>query len=160
PELENVAPDPENLPEPKNVEEETFKKRYSDLRRHMATKEKEWQNKFVSLEKRLEDLSKAKLELPQSVEQDEVANWMSQYPDVARIVVKIAETQAEKQTVNVKKQLEQIEKDRKATAREKAEFELRKAHEDIDELRQSVDFHDWVEKQPKIIQDALYANET
>ena len=51
-EVAEVAPAADTLPEPKNVEEETFKKRYSDLRRHMAAKEKDWQKKFQELEEK------------------------------------------------------------------------------------------------------------
>jgi hypothetical protein len=159
-EVQEVAPNPEDLPPPTNVEEETFKKRYSDLRRHLAAKEKEWGGKFASLEARLNELGQAKIALPSADAPDEVAAWMQQYPDVARIVIKIAETQAEAKTQDVKKQLEQLEKARRATAREKAELKIVEKHSDFYTLRDSEDFHAWASEQPKFIQDALYNNES
>lgn len=159
-EVEEIAPNAEDLPPPQNVEEETFKKRYSDLRRHMANKEKEWQGKFSALEAKLAELSNTKLDLPSSTDTDEVAQWMKQYPDVARIVSKIAEAQADSKTAEVRKQVESLEQERARLAREKAEIKLREKHADIDALKNSEEFHEWVAAQPKLIQDALYHNAT
>lgn len=158
-EVEGV-PSAEELPAPVNVEEETFKKRYSDLRRHMAAKEREWKEKFSSLEQKFEGVTKKTLELPSTEDTGEVENWMKEFPEVARIVSKIAEMQAEAKTKDIHKQLEEVQKDKAAVAREKAEIKLREAHSDIDSLKQSEDFHNWVGEQPKYIQDALYNNET
>lgn len=48
----------------------------------------------------------------------------------------------------------------KATAtREKAEVELLKLHPDFGEIRDSDDFHNWAEEQPKWVQEALYEND-
>lgn len=48
----------------------------------------------------------------------------------------------------------------KATAtREKAEVELLKLHPDFGEIRDSDDFHEWAEEQPKWVQEALYEND-
>lgn len=159
PEVEGV-PSAEELPAPVNVEEETFKKRYSDLRRHMATKEKEWKEKFAGLEAKFEGVTKQSLELPSADNASEVENWIKEFPEVARIVSKIAEMQAEAKTKDIHKQLEEVQKDKQAVAREKAEIKLREAHPDIDSLKQSEAFHLWVEDQPRYIQDALYNNET
>lgn len=35
-----------------DAEEKSFKKRYGDIRKHLAAKEKEWQEKFEALEKK------------------------------------------------------------------------------------------------------------
>ena len=44
-------------------------------------------------------------------------------------------------------------------AREKAEVELLKLHPDFGTIRDSDDFHEWAEEQPKWVQDALYEND-
>lgn len=154
------APSVDELPTPVTVEEETFKKRYADLRRHVANKEKEWKTKFDDLESKLEGVTKKTLELPSSDDTAEVENWMKEFPEVARIVSKIAEMQAEAKTKDIHKQLEEVQKDKQAVAREKAFIQLQAAHPDIDVLKQNEEFHDWVKEQPKYIQDALYNNET
>jgi hypothetical protein len=42
--------------------------------------------------------------------------------------------------------------------REKAEAELMRLHPDFGTIRDSDDFHEWAEEQPKWVQDALYEN--
>ena len=45
------------------------------------------------------------------------------------------------------------------TQRTKSENAIRKMHPDFDELRDSDDFHNWANEQPKWVQDALYENQ-
>ena len=40
----------------------------------------------------------------------------------------------------------------------KSENEIRKSHSDFDDLRESDEFHDWADAQPKWVKDALYEN--
>jgi hypothetical protein len=44
--------------------------------------------------------------------------------------------------------------------KQKAEAELMRIHPDFDQIRDTSEFHDWVEVQPKWVQQALYENET
>ena len=44
------------------------------------------------------------------------------------------------------------------SAKERAEVELLKIHPDFVDIRESDDFHEWAEEQPKWVQDALYEN--
>jgi len=48
---------------------------------------------------------------------------------------------------------------RETASRERAEVDLLKAHPDFGEIRDSDDFHNWAEEQPKWVQDALYEND-
>jgi len=43
--------------------------------------------------------------------------------------------------------------------REKAEAELMRLHPDFEDIRETDEFHNWVEEQPKWVQDALYDND-
>jgi len=43
--------------------------------------------------------------------------------------------------------------------KEKAEAELLRLHPDFNDIRDSDDFHNWAEEQPKWVQDALYDND-
>ena len=43
-------------------------------------------------------------------------------------------------------------------SREKAEAELLRYHPDFEDIRETDDFHNWVNEQPQSIQDALYEN--
>jgi hypothetical protein len=140
--------------EPSDPEEKSFKKRYGDLRRHMAEKEKEWDEKF----KALEENKNTKQLLPPKSDED-IAQWASKYPDIAAIVETIATKKADEKLSKYKNQFEEYEKMTQETARERAHNAIRDSHPDFDELRQSEDFHAWVDEQPKWVQDSLYVNE-
>ena len=81
--------------EPVNAEEKSFKKRYGDLRRHMQDKEKDWDDKFKTLQRQLEDSTKQEIKLPKS--DDDIEAWAKEYPDVAAIVETIAIKKAKEQ---------------------------------------------------------------
>ena len=46
-----------------------------------------------------------------------------------------------------------------SATKEKAEAALMQMHPDFDEIRDSDDFHNWADEQPKWVQDALYDND-
>jgi hypothetical protein len=54
----------------------------------------------------------------------------------------------------------EIDEMKATAAREKAEAELMRLHPDFDEIRDSDDLHQWVDDQPKWVQDALYENDS
>jgi hypothetical protein len=143
--------------EPKNAEERSFKKRYGDLRRHQQTKEKEYEDRINALEQQLGEATKAEFKLPKSDE--DLDKWATSYPDVAAIVETIAIKKAKEQSADLEKRVQVIDEMRETAAREKAEAELIKIHPDFSDIRDSDDFHEWADEQPKWVQDALYEND-
>jgi len=143
--------------EPTNAEEKSFKKRYGDLRRHMQDKEKEWTEKFDKLQSQLSDATKKEINLPKSDE--DIEAWTQKYPDVAAIVETIAIKKAKEQAAELEDRVKLVDEMRINASREKAEAELMRIHPDFDEIRDSDDFHNWAEEQPKWVQDALYEND-
>ena len=146
----------EDKEEPKNAEERTFKKRYGDLRRHSQEKEKEFQKQLDDLKGQLEKATKKEIKLPKT--EEEIEEWAKEYPDVAGIVETIAIKKAKEQSDALEKRIKQIDELNAKTAKERAEVELLKIHPDFSEIRESDDFHEWAEEQPKWVQDALYEN--
>lgn len=132
-------------------EEKSFKKRYGDLRRHMAEKEKEWKEKLESAKS-----DTPPLRAPKSDE--DIEAWAEQYPDVAAIVETIASKKAAEKFAVAESRLREFDEANYEAERSKAETTIRKAHADFDDLRDSDTFHDWVEEQPKWVRDALYEN--
>ena len=128
-------------------EDESFKKRYGDIRRHMATKEKEWQSRIEALEAQLDKATKNELVLPKS--DAEIGEWTKKYPDVAAIVETIADKKASEKAKELDDRVKQIEEMRYTATRDKAEAELMALHPDFAEIRESDEFHDWAEAQPK-----------
>ena len=148
----------ENAKEDKDLskEELSFKKRYGDLRRHMASKDKETEERIKALEDQLSKATRNELVLPKS--EEEIAEWTKKYPDVAGIVETIADKKARQRAGELDKRVQDIEKMRVEAVKEKAEAELMKLHPDFMDIRQDDNFHDWAEDQPKWVQDALYEN--
>jgi hypothetical protein len=144
--------------QPTNAEEKSFKKRYGDLRRHMQEKEKSWEDKFKQLEGQLKEVTQKEIKLPKSDE--DIEAWATKYPDVAAIVETIAIKKAREQAAGLEDRVKEIDEMRATASREKAEAELMQVHPDFGEIRNSDDFHEWAEEQPKWVQDALYENDS
>lgn len=136
-----------------DAEEKSFKKRYGDLRRHMQEKEKEWNEKLDTLQKK----SKHENIVPPKSDED-IDAWSKKYPDVAGIVETIAAKKAKEMFSKAESRLQELDEAHSEALRMKAENVIRKSHEDFDELRQSDAFHNWAEEQPKWVKDALYEN--
>jgi hypothetical protein len=138
-------------------EEKTFKKRYGDLRRHAQQKEEQMRNQIRQLEEQLSSATKEGIKLPKSDE--ELSEWSKQYPDVAKIVETIATKKAQELDSSIEKRLQHIAEREIETNRKRAETELLQLHPDFDEIRNSEDFHGWVQEQPTWVQQALYEND-
>ena len=144
--------------EPTSAEEKTFKKRYGDLRRHTQEKEREFQKQLDDLKEQLSRATKKEMKLPKSDEDLEA--WSREYPDVAKIVETIAMKKARQQSAELETRLKKIDEMSVEAKKEKAEAELMRLHPDFDNIRDSDDFHEWAEEQPKWVQDALYENDS
>ena len=147
----------ENEEEPKSAEERTFKKRYGDLRRHSQEKEKDFQKQLNDLKSQLESATKKEMKLPKSDE--DIETWAAEYPDVAQIVETIAMKKAREQAKELEGRIKKIDEMSAEAVKDKAEAELMKIHPDFDDIRDSDEFHDWADEQPKWVQDALYEND-
>jgi hypothetical protein len=158
--MENSPQDntPDNEPEPDNAEERSFKKRYGDLRRHSQKQQVELQKQIDDLKAQLETTAKQGINLPKT--EEELEAWANEYPDVARIVETIAIKKAREQSQELETRLQKINAMAEETAKEKAEAELMRLHPDFAKIRDQDEFHEWVEKQPRWVQSALYDNES
>lgn len=143
--------------EPDTAEERMWKKRHGDLRRASQRKERELTERIEKLEKQLEDSTKKQVSLPKTDE--EIEAWANQYPDIAQIVETIAMKKAKERAEELDTRMQQLTELQQQAQREKAEAELLKVHPDFPEIRDQDEFHDWVEAQPKWVQDALYYND-
>ena len=145
-------------PEPTDAEEKTFKKRYGDLRRHSQKMQHDLQTQLDSVKEQLEKTAAKEMKLPSS--EADLAQWMQSYPDVAKIVETIAMKKAKEQSQGIEERLKRIDDLEKQALIDKAELELTRLHPDFAQIKQDDEFHDWVEQQPKWIQQALYDNDT
>jgi len=131
---------------PLSKEEETFKKRYSDLRRHSQ----KLSDDLKKAEALVEELKKQKTQvgLPTAEEAEE---WAKANPKAAAIIRAIAanETQSSSQ------ELSQI---KEKLTRAEQEARILKAHPDFEEITSEDQFHDWAEQQPASVQKLIYSS--
>lgn len=141
-----------------SAEEKSFKKRYGDLRRHSQKQQADFQKQIDELKSQLEASTKKQIRLPKT--EEELDQWSKEYPDVAKIVETIAIKKAQEQSKELEDRFKKLDELQYTAAKEKAEAELMRLHPDFDDIRDTDDFHEWVEQQPKWVQQALYENET
>lgn len=150
---ENEAID-KKLQEPaKNEEEESFKKRYGDLRRFQQQREEELKEQIKSLEVRIQKISAGEIRPPKS--EAEIVEWEKEYPDFAQImdarVERIVATQLKEHDSVVK----EVKKDKALLALKKA-VSRDNPDLDVDKLLTDAQFHEWLKNQSAITRKAIY----
>lgn len=151
----DVIQAPEDLVEPVDPEEKTFKKRYGDLRRFQQEEKAQFELRIKALEDQLAVASKAQIKYPKTEEQ--VAQWMKEFPDVAAIIQTIALKAADDKSVDAFKTRDELTALRIELEQEKAMQRLLRVHPDFTEIRGSDEFHEWAaESLPKMLVDVLY----
>jgi len=142
---------------PETAEERSFKKRYGDLRRHQQEQKSDFEEQIKSLQSELKSTSTGEMELPST--EDEIAEWASRYPQVANIMKTMALKAAKDQNADLNTRMKEIDELQNTANKGKAEAKLLQIHPDFEEIREEDSFHDWVDTQPKWVQDSLYHNE-
>ena len=148
----------DGLPEPTSPEEISFKKRYGDLRRHTQKQQLEMQKQIEDLQAQLKASTTQQIKFPKT--EAELDQWSREFPDVAKIVETIAMKKAKEMSSALEDRLKKLDEMQADALKQKAEAELMRLHPDFDQIRETSEFHDWVENQPKWVQQALYENET
>lgn len=156
--MQGQSEEGEETPTGTPSEDEVFKKRYSDLRRHQQKRDQEHADEMRKMQEQLDAATKQQLKFPKS--EDEIKAWAEKYPEVAKVVETIAGMKAQEALTEGEKRMESLRDMEKRITRKEAEQELLKLHPDFADLRADESFHDWVADQPKYIQDALYKNDT
>ena len=124
---------------------------------HSQEKEREFQKQLDDLKGQLEKSTKKEIKLPKT--EAEIEEWSKEYPDVAKIVETIAIKKARETSADLENEIKKINEMSAEAQKDKAEAELMKIHPDFSEIRDSDEFHNWADEQPKWVQDALYEND-
>lgn len=155
-ETEEEGKEEETLePKSSTPEDDTWKKRYGDLRTHSMKQKRELQEQIDQLKEQVK--SSTKIQAPASDE--DLDAWKKKYPDVARIVESLAIKIAEDKVKDTREEIEVLRSTQKQSAKDKALERIVQAHPDFYELQTDDDFHDWVDDQSQWVQDALYEND-
>ncbi len=142
---------------PDTAEERSFKKRYGDLRRHQQEQKSDFEEQIKALKGELKSTSTGDMELPST--EEEIADWADKYPQVANIMQTMALKAAKDQNETLSNRMQEIDDLQLSANKGKAEAKLLQIHPDFEQIREEDAFHDWVDTQPKWVQDSLYHNE-
>lgn len=154
---EYVEPDeiaPKQTELPTQQEEDTFKKRYGDLRRHLQQKEGASQKKIDELEKQVKQLTLA-TQQPMPKTQEEFEAWKNKYPDIATFIEIIADQKASQRAAQLETELGTVKEKLTVTEKEKAFATLKVLVPDLEEVVGSNEYQGWFEDQPVFVQEEL-----
>lgn len=148
---EQIEEKKNETPVENNPEEETFRKRYGDLRRHLAKKEEEWNDEKKKLLERVEEKS---VSLPKT--EEEVSAWAAKYPDLYKIFETMIMKRETAAISKMKEDLKQVDTLKADLQRERDLKILVQAHPDFPKIAQSQEFHEWLATKSKAIQTIMY----
>lgn len=163
-----VEPTEPTEPIAANPEEETWKERYGNLRRHQADQEKALRKEKDDLIKQLERATKQELKFPEDASIEEVIAWGEEFPKVAGILETFANHKISEKTKGLAEEVELIKQERLQLAKERAVTQVLKKHDDFLDFVDSPDFQEWIARQPtergpiigQALQNALWENDT
>ena len=141
-----------------DTEEKTNAKRYGDLRSHSAKQLAAEREKSAKLEEQLKAAT-----APQSartMDDEALDNFSQDNPEAAEVFTNLAQRETEKTLEEVSELKAQLAESNVEIEMAKAELFVQSEHEDINAIKASDEFHDWVETKSSRIQDGVYANAT
>lgn len=130
-------------------EELTWKKRYADLRSHST----QLTERISSLENQLRSATKKEMVIPSSP--DEIAAFANKYPDTYRHIRSIAMAELLQERENIVNETKVVKEDLDKIKREAGLTRILQAHPDFYEVDNSLEFKEWLQLQPRQIQDWL-----
>ena len=155
---EEMAQQQPEVVETLGAEEESYKKRYQDIQRHIQTVRDQKDQELRSVKKQLNDATRQQIKFPKT--DSEVEAWSSRYPDVAQIVDTIARKRANEALEQGEERLAKVESFERSLHKKTAEQQLVQLHPDFAAIRSDPKFHEWVSLQPSAMQDSVYKNNT
>ena len=90
-----------------DAEEESYKKRYQDIQRHIQTVRDQSAQQVAEVQKQLDEATKKQIRFPKT--DAEVEAWSKRYPDVAKIVDTIARKRANEVLAEGEERLKKVE---------------------------------------------------
>lgn len=141
-----------------NTEEETFKKRYGDLRRHLQQKEVGFSKEINDLKSQVDQLTKLSNQ-PMPQNKDEFEAWKAKYPQIAGFIETIADEKASQRASQLQEELIGVKQKLTETEKEKSFATLKVLVPNVEELVQSEPYKTWFQAQPMFVQEELNTSE-
>jgi hypothetical protein len=136
----------------KPYKQPNYKKRYDDLKKHYDSKLNEWSTR----EQQLIQSNMPEYKAPKTIA--ELEQFKAKYPDIYGVVETVSHLQSEAKTQELEATVQALQQRESVALREKAEIELLNKHPDFAAIRNSDEFHEWVDTQPEDIQAWVYNN--
>lgn len=156
--VENLqGPDVDGDDEDQPYTKTNWKKRHDDLRTHYNKKLEEFREKEKELKAQLRS-NRPAFKPPKTPE--ELATFREDNPDVYAVVESIAHQRAKEELSEMQKELLELKEVANKAKAQQAYAELRALVPDVDQIRESKDFHEWASTQPEEIQGWIYRNTT
>jgi hypothetical protein len=162
-------------------EDETWRKRYSDLRSHAAKKENDLvkareddRKRIEALEGQLRTVVREQANLPKTADSQTVHKWIQDFPEVYGVVAAIIKDEItdshEKTTKQLSEKVEAIERDRHELTKQQAMAAVLRVHPDLPKIVASDHYQNWLVEQEekgrkgnsfsRALFEALWENET
>lgn len=132
---------------PLTKEEQTWQKRYADLRK-LSQKQAD---DLKKLNAKIEGLENKPAQFEISTKED-AEKWAKENPKAAAIIRALAV----EQVVHTAPKNDDVENIRKELEKNKQEARIKKIHPDFEEITASNEFHDWAESQTQSVQNLIY----
>ena len=136
-------------------EEDTFKKRYGDLRRKQQEDKKAFEARIAELEKKL---SEKPTQMPQNAA--DVKAWVETNPRAAEVIKSLVAEQTGTMSAEMEARLAELRNEQASVSseiiRSKEMAKILDVHSDFEEVTNSAAFHEWAESAPQSVQDAVY----
>ncbi len=152
----------EDNPAPVDEKDGVWQKRYSDLRSFSAKEKNEFLKRIEALEGKVKEAETA---MPQ--DEADLEDWVTKYPDIARIVSTLIDKRTGILKEDVSSVRHELELEREELAFQKNISLILKAHPDFNELVQTNEYSEWLNRQPEekgsfgqAIYNALVVNRT
>lgn len=150
--------EPSEPQETTSAEEETFKKRYGDLRRHLQQKETGFNQRVTELEAQINQLTKLS-NAPMPSTKEEFEAWKTKYPQIASFIEIIADEKANARASQLNEELSGVKEKLVKTEQERAWATLLSLVPDVEELVKSDPYRKWLDDQPAFVQEELNTSE-
>ena len=138
--------------------EKTYAKRYGDLRSHSAKQLAAEREKSAKLEEQLKAATGP--QSARSMDDEALDSFAQDNPEAAEVFTNLAQRETEKTLDEVAALKAELAQSNLEIEMGKAELFVKGEHEDIDVIKISDGFHDWLETKSEKIQDGVYANAT
>ena len=151
-EPEEVQGDPET--------EVRYKKRYDDLKKYYDQKLSEWKQEKETLEAQKKAIEEPQPKYAPPKTPEELDRFKEQYPDVYQVVETISHKMASKQVEDLQAEIGRISEREQKLKVQSAYKQLLHTHPDFEDIKNSPEFLQWLEQQPKSISEGITKNNT